>query len=309
MVTDQAAIDLTDERRGPLPEQQWSALVDLIRAKECTPFLGAGIAVPTLPTGGQLARELAGDGYPFTDAENLPRVAQYLAIVGNDNRAPKLKVRERLAAAAAAAGAAPEDGALEAHEILASLDLPVYVTTNYDDLLVKAIERRHPGRVAREVARWNREVERRAGEFTARDPTPASPLVFHLHGHSELLASMVLTEDDYVEFVTAVARNRDTVVPPVVLEALSWSSLLVVGYSLNDWNFHVLLRLLMKDLAGGQERLNVSVQLPPHDRMIVPERRAEAERFIAAYLDATSVQIHWGDARSFLQQLHDRHPI
>ncbi len=285
-------------------DQEWDALGALIRAKECTPFLGAGIAAPILPTGGELARELAGEAYPFKDTDNLPRVSQYLAITSNDNRAPKLKIRERIIAASAAQAGAED--ATDPHAILASLDLPIYITTNYDDLLFKAVDRRHPGQVTREVARWNREVERRAGEFTAREPRPDKPLVFHLHGHTEMLASMLVTEDDYVEFVTAVARTRDNVVPPVIQEALSWSSLLFVGYSLNDWNFHVLLRLLMKDLAGGQERLNVSVQLPPHDRAIMPERRDRAEAFIAAYLDATEVQVHWGDARDFLNELNQK---
>ncbi len=299
------ASETTASPRVPLTDQEWGVLVDLIRAKECTPFLGAGIAVPTLPTGAELARALADAEYPFKDSDNLPRVSQYLAITTNENRAPKMKVRDRIDAAIAS-GVAVDDLA-DPHAILASLDLPIYITTNYDDLLFRALDRRHPGRVSREVARWNREVEHRAGAFTARSPTGDNPLVFHLHGHTGMLASMVLTEDDYVEFVTAVARTRDSVVPPIVQEALSWSSLLFVGYGLNDWNFHVLLRLLMKDLAGGQKRLNVSVQMPPNEGLIVPQRRTQAEAFIAAYLDATQVQIHWGDARSFLHDLHEKY--
>ncbi len=122
-------------------------------------------------------------------------------------------------------------------------------------------------------------------------------------------ASMVVTEDDYVDFVTAIARDeRNVVIPPRVQDALALSSLLFVGYGMGDWNFHVLLRLLIAELAGSESgRLSVSVQLPPDDDLVVPERRHDAEAFLAKYLGASSVQIHWGDARSFLHELRNRY--
>lgn len=59
---------------GDLGELQWQALADSVRAGECTPFLGAGASMPTLPS----ATELAADfGYPLPDRDDLARVAQF----------------------------------------------------------------------------------------------------------------------------------------------------------------------------------------------------------------------------------------
>ena len=287
----------------PLRQAQWDALLSGIHEKECTPFLGAGVSAPIVPVGAALSQALAGE-YPFLDTSNLARVTQFMAIKSKDRMYPKRRVKQLLEAAIEQAE--PGASAPGPHDSLASLDLPIYLTTNYDPLLVRAIEKRHPGKVTREVARWNREVEVKAGEFTA-EPTSEAPLVFHLHGHTGIPASMVLTDDDYVEFVTAVARDLEKVVPPVVQEAMIWNSLLFVGYSLGDWNFHVLLRLIMHELADGRsDRLNVSVQLPPNETMIAPERRMEARDFIAEYLGSSDVQIHWGDAGAFLEELDQR---
>ena len=46
----------------------------------------------------------------------------------------------------------------EPHRVLANLNLPVYVTTNYDDFMVKALARHHrqPNRV---LCQWNWAVE------------------------------------------------------------------------------------------------------------------------------------------------------
>jgi len=63
-----------------LREETWETLVDSIMNGECTPFLGAGVAVPYLPRGADLAASLAEQfGYPLDDHTNLARVTQYIA--------------------------------------------------------------------------------------------------------------------------------------------------------------------------------------------------------------------------------------
>ena len=48
----------------------------------------------------------------------------------------------------------------------------------------------------------------------------ANPWVFHLHGSDEDPASLVLTEDDYVDFLVSTQRDPE-VLPHYVLRALS----------------------------------------------------------------------------------------
>ena len=66
-------------------------------------------------------------------------------------------------------------------------------------------------------------------------PSKEQPLVYHLHGFDQYPESLVLTEDDYLEFLVAISsdkgRNTDPV-PKPVREALVESSLLLLGHSL-----------------------------------------------------------------------------
>jgi hypothetical protein len=282
-------------------QTQWDTLCDNIRAGECTPFLGAGVSLPALPTGGQLARELAQkNDYPLVDEGNLARVGQYVATTHRSPVSAKRQVARMIEERQLEFHPEPDDP----HKLLASLNLPIYVTTNWDSLMVRALQAQ--GRDAtQELARWNEEVRTKAGKFRAVSPTADQPLVYHLHGHTNQIPSMVLTEDDYVEYVTELARNLKEVVPPRIQEALTWTSLLFVGYSLTDWNFHVLLRLLMSSLVSTSTlRRGVSIQVPNKD-MIAEGREDDAKQFIADYL-GSNVDIHWVEAQPFLVELRDR---
>jgi len=285
-------------------ETRWEALVDSIGAGECTPFLGAGVSWPVLPTGGQLARSLASDfRYPLVDDSNLPRVGQYLATT----RAPLFPKRRIAKRIIEKEGEAPDFlDPSDPHGILASLGLPVYVTTNWDSFMTMALRARRR-EVTQEVSRWNDDVVYEAGAFDAISPSPERPLVYHLHGHAGIPSSMVLTEDDYIDFVACLARDLAAVVPATVQAALARHSLLFVGYSLTDWNFHVLLRLLTSSLAmRSPQHLHISVQIPNSD-LIAKDREDDAKQFIAGYLEPSNVRIHWGEAQPFLCELRDRY--
>jgi hypothetical protein len=97
--------------------------------------------------------------------------------------------------------------------VLAKLPLPVYITTNYDDLLFRAIE--HHGnavgrRAAIEICRWNSRIAfqpslfKRGSKF---NPTGHTPVIYHLHGHRSVLDSIVLTEDDYLDFLVTMCKE------------------------------------------------------------------------------------------------------
>ncbi len=284
-------------------ETDWTVLLDKIRRGQCTPFLGAGLSTPQVPLGSELSSRLAEEfRYPLTDVWNLPRVAQYIATSYGDSQFAKGKMADLILDCEKR----PPDFAdpAQPHRFLADLHLPMYLTTNYDRFMTGALGMTTP-EVTTLMCRWNYET-RREGHDLVATPTPDRPLVFHLHGLATNLASMLLTEDDYVDFLMEAQADLAQVVPCPIQEALATTTLLFVGYSLSDWNFRVLMRSVMRKINKTSKRMNVSVQLPPDDDNIAPHRRDEAEAFLCDYLGTEQVTVHWGDAGEFLTELRQR---
>jgi len=98
----------------------------------------------------------------------------------------------------------------------------------------------------REICRWQdilQHVESIFEKEPRYKPTPANPLVFHLHGALDVSESLVLTEDDYLTFLANIAAKPD-LLPDVVQQAFAATSFLFIGYRLGDWNFRVLFQTL-----------------------------------------------------------------
>ena len=102
----------------------------------------------------------------------------------------------------------------------------------------------------------------------------ATTFLFKMHGSAsdERIAgdardNLVITEDDYVDFmVNAGGPLNPNFPPPALLAEYKERRFLFLGYSLRDWNFRVFLRLLsqrnaMSGLAG---RKHWAVQLNPN---------------------------------------------
>ena len=101
--------------------------------------IGAGASFGTFPLGSEIATEWARKyGYPFGDAGDLVRVAQFIA-VEYDPLFPKFELLERFKNVPPPNFKEPD----EPHGVLADLPLPVYMTTNYDDLMVQALKSRY----------------------------------------------------------------------------------------------------------------------------------------------------------------------
>lgn len=249
-----------------LDEKAWDLLLPRIKEGKCTPFLGAGACVGTLPLAADIARVWAQKyAYPFPDTGNLARVAQYLAVL-YDPMFPKEAILRQFFE-----DAVPPDFTdpikPELHFVLADLPLPIYMTTNYDDFMLQALQKRKKS-PARELCCWNKLLEERKKRSSIFDsnphfePTPEQPLIFHLHGHDGVPESLVLTEDDYLDFLVNTSRKLK-LLPHQISRALSGSSLLFIGYSLEDWTFRVLFRGLVSSTEPSLRRISVTVQLQP----------------------------------------------
>jgi hypothetical protein len=271
-------------------EHDWESLCARIKTGRCTPFLGAGACVPTLPLGSEIASEWADQyAYPLPDRHDLARVAQFLA-VRQDPMFPK----EQIAARLQERGAPDFSNPHEPHRVLASLPLPLYLTTNYDDFMGLALERAGKAPL-REFCAWNETVPV-DDERPPLAPTPEEPVVYHLHGRLDDPESLVLTEDDYLDFLVGVSR-RD-LLPPRIQRALSDTSLLFVGYRLADWDFRVLHRGIVAAIAPSRRRLSITVQVPPSD-----ESSEAVQQYLDSYFHNMNVRVFWGTAEEFAADL------
>lgn len=152
-------------------------------------------------------------------------------------------------------------------QVLANLPFRVILTTSpytfVEAALVKA--RKTPQTT---MIRWRQDlrdlIDPRGPEL--HQPDDQHPLVCHLFGLESPSSSLVLTEDDYLEFLVDVNLGRGDdkrdSVPAEVRKALS-GELLVLGFSLNSWSFRALYAGLIKSDDARVEKRGICVQLPP----------------------------------------------
>jgi hypothetical protein len=296
-----------------MADDDWDVLLSRIRDKRCTPFLGAGASAHILPTGKELAAEWADKyGFPLADRDDLAQVAQYMAIRW-DIPFPKDRVSELCKEIHPAK--ALKDG--DSYDIISSLNLPMYITTNYDDLLMFALKNRHKDPQAL-LCPWHKSVQEQEQEERTYNyvPTPEKPAVYYLHGSAHEPGSIVITEDDYLDFIVWVTelwgKQADvSLVSPAVKNALARNSLLFIGYSQNDWSFRVLMRCIKQSGANLGSR-HVAVQLSPLGDDATEDDQKKIEEYLTRYFSVihghNPITLYWGKADAFLKDLQERLP-
>ncbi|HWR25837.1 MAG TPA: SIR2 family protein [Methanosarcina sp.] len=291
-----------------LEDEDWDLLLRRIKAGKCTPFLGSGASSEKIPVGSQIASEWAKKyDYPMEDSNDLTRVAQYVAVTKEDDMFPRdeicNKIKEQLKEVAPSYFDIPD----EPHGVLADLQLPVYITTNYDDFMVRALESRGKAPI-QEICRWNKctmQSKRTSSDYV---PDKGKPLVYHLYGTYKEPGSLVLTEYDYLDFLAAISRTatsrKQNLLPPRIQEAISDSSLLFLGYRIADWDFHVLFRILAEYLDGSISRKHYSVQLVPGN--VSETQKEKAQKYLDRYFADLEIHLYWQDCREFVKELRTR---
>ncbi len=213
----------------------------------------------------------------------------------------------------------PTDG----HAVLARLEQEVYLTTQASSLLTDALAEREHVEPAVEYFRWREDaqevgrdgavaIQDEAGRPVVRWPRDnhnpydvqgslSAPLVYHLFGHIRFPNSVVLTEDDYFDYMYAAGRKKADEVPWQIQNRVMTTSLLLVGFGIDEWSFRVLFRFLQSlKPAPGSRLENVAVQLDPQERGLrsVEQYKAYLEKALGA-----DFSIYWGSAQEFLSEL------
>jgi hypothetical protein len=293
-----------------LMDDQWDILLYLIYNHKCTPFVGPEAYSPWL--GDDIAEKWIKEyGYPLENSHPLAKVAQFLAIKNGDDLYPKhilsrlLKEKE------------PPDFSLEEHRntpyaVLADLNLPIYITTNYDHFMEAALKSKGKEPVS-EFCRWNNYadaagIESKLFKKSKYQPTVPQPLIYHLHGDINTPQSMVLTENDYIDFIVSLSRGDDdnSILPPIIRRTFADTILLFVGYSLEDINFRIIFRNIIENLGVRFQLRSIAVLLPPKhhsdDKMI-----DQAQKYLDQYTkNMFKIHVYWGYASEFSAELRSR---
>ena len=249
-----------------LRQQQYEMRVrniaEVVRRRECILFLGSAIHAPAPagskyvypaikcpPIGGQLSELLAREcSYPpDQDRFNLQRVSWYYEWQSGFRSELVREIKEVV----------HKDR--EPSPILrglARLRFPIVITTNYDQLYETALTQ-----VAQEQgARANYEKCVYSPKSTVRtrdcspEPSNAPPYLLKIHGDLDQAESIVITDEDYIQFVLRMGDKHPyhPVGKNVLTHLIKWPTLFI-GYRLSDYN----LRLLFKTLRWKMDRANI----------------------------------------------------
>jgi len=276
----------------PLPANiDWEPLLFNLKRQKLVPFLGAGAALgldgaPGLPGGGKLAEMLASEcGYPGGEKNDLLRVAQYYALKFGELRLRE-SVHEKLGL--------PEVQPGEVHNLLAGWPLKIVLTTNYDNLMERAFSKKDKDAAK---AIYQRDGDQ---EQIKTPPSVDKPLVYKLHGSLEDIDSMVITEDNYIDFLISLIEGNPKL-PDAISGIFRGDSILFIGYGLKDWNIRVLLRYFRRD----NDIRSFAVQ-----RDLRPATNEAANReweSSVLYWERKNISIYNCDALAFARELDRRY--
>jgi SIR2-like domain len=249
------------------------SIAEMVTRRECILFLGSAIHAPAPegskydypaskcpPIGGQLSDLLATEcNYPDQDRWNLQRVSWYYEYQAGFRSELVREIKE----------AVHKDR--EPSPILRGLGrmgFPIVITTNYDHLYEQALTQ-----VVQEQARKDQKSETEIAAGTAAfdkcvyspkstvrtndcgpEPSSARPYLLKMHGDLDQPESIVITDEDYIQFVLRMGDKHPyhPVGKNVLTHLIKWPTLFI-GYRLSDYN----LRLLFKTLRWKMDRANI----------------------------------------------------
>jgi hypothetical protein len=207
-----------------------------------------------------------------------------------------------------------------AYTQIARLPVTTYVTTNRDNLLFDSLkaEGRDPEIV---VCRWKPMLpdsdapEEQVWPTSVFDSEPGykpsyeRPLIYHVFGNTRYPHTVVLTEDDYFDFLVGLSRNQSnprTSMPAHVKMVLATHGLMFLGFQFDDWEFRTMFRgvLPREGVEAGASHSNVAVQIEPAEGTPTPQA---ARDYMQKYFSQhRQILVYWGKPEAFLTELTKR---
>jgi hypothetical protein len=277
-----------------------------LKQNKVIPFLGAGASLckraqgvtwgkdikTFLPTANELAKYLADTTqFPKEETHDLTKVAQYYSVVGG-----REALKEELHSIFNC-----DYPFAPLHTFLANVATPLLIiTTNYDDLIERALDERIPESGGRsrpydvvihtnDLSSGDRLLWWPRGAEAPREVSPnrldidlqKRTVIYKMHGavdrrHPER-DHYVITEDDYIDFLARMTKNK--AIPAIFAEPFQTRHFLFLGYGLNDWNLRVVLNRVEKDLRRPKGITSWAIQYQPRPL----ERRFWQQRGVEVY--------------------------
>jgi hypothetical protein len=288
---------------GVLKERHWNNLIGSLRHGQCVLLVGAELPVEktgsapasedtSIPQELQraLAKELEEDGR-HPPGSTLSAVAQYYEDTEGFGPAALRATAERLIRS-------PRFSPSEVHQKLAALPFSLIVTTAHDGLLAQTLAKSGKTPITQQ---YNMRGDKRDNSEFMIPGTPTSPVIYHLFGNANHPLSLVLSENDVLDFLIRVVSERPPL-PNSLLRALKrdGQSFLFVGFGIRRWDLRVLLKVLLRTLELNRSGPAIAAE------SLSGLLQADREETILFYQRGTRVEVEDQDIPAFLTNLAER---
>ena len=280
--------------------------------------------------------------YPMSDSHNLARVAQYrqvesgfpegarieyirflierLLMINEDNEDYKdivVRIRRQFQAMLFSDVVHQLDyprfqqGVDDPLRLLARLPLKIYATTSYSNFLERAL-------IAEEKTPRTQLCFCKLGKSNIREehlpdrdfkPSATNPAVVHLYGLEDYTNTLILSEDDYMNFLMNAVEeiNSQDYYPSYLRGALPESSLILLGYHMQDWDFRTLFRFgsKVRKIEAVDDEITPSVAIQFKPSLERKEIEARSLQYLEKYFAKRDFRVKWAGAEEFVYELWD----
>lgn len=320
---------------APPSDFLWDTIVRNLRNSQVVPVIGPDINLGLVRSNQELTwywadkHDWRKTNYPSDNRNDLPRVARYVEVVRNAPGDPhselldllkedlldRRKVRERAVLGNLALPKLIErlskdlfdDIENEPHRILADLPIHTYLTTNPASFMAAALKYVKDNRpVQQATCRWQ-EDDAEDKVYKQLRGKEESPLVFHLFGDDQQFSNIVLTEDNHLDFLRFVSRDRWRL-PEHIRSTMTESVLLFLGYDIRDLTFKVLLKGVVEQIKRRNTPRVAVLQIEPGENY---RQKLQDLRLLKTYLEkeCSSLKVIdcWISVQDFLIELKKRY--
>ncbi len=319
----------------------WEDLTSAIREETCTPILGPGLIEFLIGTPQEIAWQWSkSKQFPMDphNRSNWPQVARYLAITQSPafprsalihhlQSEIQRRQKDKLQGAPGSASLdrlvslvgekCRQANEAEPYRVLSRLPVKIYINANPDSLLFDALK--EVGKAPRvALCPWNTEIEQPDWDHRKEQdyiPSKEEPLIYYLFGRLDQPASLVISDDDYFNYLIWISKEQvrpQPDIPLVVSAAWITNAQIFLGFQIDDWEFRVLLHSITNLDGGRKMRHNsVAVQVTPDEGpFLQPEMaRRYLEKYLEKYLGGVrnmTTNMYWGSVQDFVREMWQR---